>query len=145
MIGQGNSYLSTPIKFLRNLAVAIDRGLSISADDVKQLAYRLGANLCGIAPVERFQHAPRGFHPCDVLPECRSVIVLGATWPESSLEQGSAVYTMARDLMADKLDLMAKALALELQGKGAVATALCCPHQPARSSPASASAGPDNA
>lgn len=94
--------------------------LNISAGDVKQLAYNLGADLCGIAPVERFQQAPKGFHPCDVLLECRSVIVFGATWPESSLKQGSAIYTMARDLMADKLDLVAKALALELRGEGAI-------------------------
>ena len=34
----------------------------IDAAQVKQLAMRYGADLCGIAPVRRFDGAPAGFH-----------------------------------------------------------------------------------
>lgn len=34
----------------------------------------LGADLVGIAPVERFAFAPQGHRPTDFMPECRSVI-----------------------------------------------------------------------
>jgi hypothetical protein len=34
----------------------------------------LGADLVGIAPVDRFAHAPEGHKPTDFLPECKSVI-----------------------------------------------------------------------
>ncbi len=30
----------------------------------------LGADLVGIAPVERFAHAPEGHRPTDFMPEC---------------------------------------------------------------------------
>lgn len=36
-----------------------------------------GADLVGIAPVERFANAPEGHRPTDFLPECRSVISIG--------------------------------------------------------------------
>ena len=43
---------------------------------IKDLAHRLGADLCGIAPVERFQGAPKGFHPQDIFPEAKAAVVL---------------------------------------------------------------------
>ena len=36
-----------------------------------------GADLVGIAPVERFSEAPDGHRPTDFLPECRSVLSIG--------------------------------------------------------------------
>ncbi|HRU78755.1 MAG TPA: hypothetical protein P5214_10220 [Rectinema sp.] len=37
----------------------------------------LGADLVGIAPVERFAHAPEGHRPTDFMPQCKSVISIG--------------------------------------------------------------------
>ena len=51
---------------------------TLTAELIKQRAAELGADLCGIAPVERFSQAPAGFHPTDVLPDCRSVISVAA-------------------------------------------------------------------
>jgi len=39
----------------------------ITNNEIKEIAYSLGADLCGIACVERFNNAPTGFHPLDVL------------------------------------------------------------------------------
>jgi epoxyqueuosine reductase QueG len=36
-----------------------------------------GASLVGIANVERFDGAPKGHHPCDFVPESRSVVTFG--------------------------------------------------------------------
>ena len=33
-----------------------------------------GADLVGVAPVERFENAPEGHKPTDFMPECKSVI-----------------------------------------------------------------------
>jgi epoxyqueuosine reductase QueG len=46
----------------------------------KNIADRLlnwGADLVGIAPIERFANAPEGHKPTDFLPECKSVISIG--------------------------------------------------------------------
>ena len=36
-----------------------------------------GADLVGIAPVDRFAEAPEGHRPTDFMPECKSVISIG--------------------------------------------------------------------
>lgn len=50
---------------------------SLDAGTIKQLALSRGADLVGIAPVERFAGYPEGRHPQDLLPQARSVIVVG--------------------------------------------------------------------
>ena len=51
--------------------------MRISKENIKEFAYGLGMDLCGIAGVDRFAGAPAGTHPCDLLPGCKSVIVVG--------------------------------------------------------------------
>jgi epoxyqueuosine reductase len=60
-------------------------------DTIKSLAYDLGADLCGIAPVERFAHAPAGFQPRDLFPQARSVVVLATRFPEGPFHAVSAI------------------------------------------------------
>ncbi|NLL38808.1 MAG: epoxyqueuosine reductase [Clostridiales bacterium] len=44
---------------------------------VKKAALRAGMDMCGIAGIDRFSTSPPGKHPQDILPGCRSVIVVG--------------------------------------------------------------------
>jgi epoxyqueuosine reductase len=44
---------------------------------IKDHAHSIGMDLCGIAPVSRFEGAPKGTHPTDFLPGCKSVISVG--------------------------------------------------------------------
>lgn len=93
--------------------------MEISAEYVKQLAVELGADLVGIAAADSFEKAPQGSHPCDVLPECVSVIVLACESPRSSLYSDPDTYTSIRNQMADKMDELAVALAKRLEAMGA--------------------------
>lgn len=43
---------------------------------VKEYAKQLGADLIGVAPVDRFEAAPAGHKPQDLLPEARSVVMI---------------------------------------------------------------------
>jgi len=96
--------------------------MTIDAATIKQAAGRLGADLCGIAPVSRFSGAPAGFHPRDILACCESVVVLGARFPRSTLEAGSqAPYTLVRNVMVGKLDEISFELAKRLEQEGVVA------------------------
>jgi epoxyqueuosine reductase len=54
---------------------------------VKQIAQDRGADLVGIASVERFKEAPEGHRPTDILPEAKSVIVVGRRILDSVMEQ----------------------------------------------------------
>lgn len=81
---------------------------SITANRVKQAAMDFGADLCGIAAVSSFGGAPAGFHPTDVFPECRSIIVLARRFPHSSLQGRSNVpYTLVRNLLVTQMDQLA--------------------------------------
>lgn len=93
--------------------------------DVKVLMHSLGADLCGIASADAFTGAPEGYHPRDVLPQCRSVIVFAKRFLRASLSCNTQIpYTIVRNLLSSRLDAMAvdACLALELAGHAAVPT-----------------------
>jgi len=49
----------------------------MNAQQVKELAYRFGADLCGIASMDRFEGAPAQMDPRFIMPEAKSMIVMG--------------------------------------------------------------------
>ena len=95
----------------------------MTAGEVKSIATDLGADLCGIAPVDRFSGAPAGFHPKDIFGDCRSVLVFARRLPSGSLFALSCIpYTYFNRLITTEvegltLDLSRK---LEVIGIGSV-------------------------
>jgi epoxyqueuosine reductase QueG len=93
----------------------------ISARTIKKRIIQSGADICGVAPVTRFVDAPRGFHPCDIYPDCRSVIVFASHFPLSTLQAKTNVpYTLVRDRMVDKLDGISSCVSGDLEAEGVV-------------------------
>ena len=93
----------------------------ISNQAVKEIAYSLGADLCGIASMERFKDAPAGFHPLDVFPKCKSVISFAVRFPVGALLCESPVpYTRIRNSLTPKMDAIALNLCIELEKRGIV-------------------------
>jgi epoxyqueuosine reductase len=78
---------------------------------IKQHAYSLGADLCGIAGVSRFVDTPPDHHPTELLPDCKSVVALACQFPGDQIDVAGAVYTNARDRMVEKLDRLSAELA----------------------------------
>ncbi|WP_312563568.1 hypothetical protein [Anaerospora sp.] len=88
----------------------------VAAAQIKLRATELGMDLCGIAPVGSFADAPQGFHPADISKDCKSVIVLAARFPVSTLSSPSpAAYTFVRNKVMDKVDAATCQLAVELE------------------------------
>jgi epoxyqueuosine reductase len=56
--------------------------------EVKSLALKEGADLVGIAPVSRYDGAPRILTPQAHLPEAKSVVVMAVHHPDASVEWG---------------------------------------------------------
>lgn len=96
--------------------------MNVSSNDVKKVAYELGADLCGIASIDRFQEAPKGFHPTDVLPMCKSVIVFASHFLNSTLYAKSTIpYTTVRNELANRMNVLAVDISEYLEDKGVVA------------------------
>ncbi|RPI73786.1 MAG: epoxyqueuosine reductase [Desulfobacteraceae bacterium] len=87
---------------------------------IRKLSKNKGMDLIGIAPVERFQDAPEGFHPRDILPEATSVIVLAKYFPFGLLQgKSKSAVTRAHETVFALLDQAAfeVAVLIEKQGK----------------------------
>ena len=84
---------------------------------VKEYGINAGADVAGIAAAKDFGLAPDGFKPTDVLPECLSVIVLGAASPPEVLND-VAEYTASRNAMLTAMTDMAKEVAKRIKADG---------------------------
>lgn len=91
----------------------------MTSQDVKAFMLARGAALCGIASVERFSSAPKGYHPLDVMPTCRAVISFAVPFPVGTLKCVSpAPYTRVRNTITPKMDALALDLCLFLEAHG---------------------------
>ena len=89
---------------------------TIDSKRVKEILSALGADLCGIASMDRFANASKGYHPLDVFPACKSAISFGCRFPVGALNSKSDVpYTMVRNAITRKLDTMALDFCIELE------------------------------
>ena len=84
---------------------------------VKEYGRNAGADVVGIAAAKDLSLAPDGFKPADVLPECLSVIVLGAV-PSPGVFNDIDEYTASRNAMLASMTNMAKELAKRIKADG---------------------------
>jgi epoxyqueuosine reductase QueG len=91
----------------------------IKSKDIKEIVKSLGADLCGIAPIDRFDKAPKGFHPKDIYKNSKSVVVFANRLPVESLFATSCVpYTYVNNIITQKVDELGFEVALELEDQG---------------------------
>jgi len=94
----------------------------MDSNNLKQKLYDLGADFCGIAPIDRFKEAPEGFNPVDTLPSCKSVIVFGKKFPRGTLDCINTIpYTIARNMLSDTLDKMSVSFCALMEDKNIIA------------------------
>jgi epoxyqueuosine reductase QueG len=87
--------------------------------DIKQQAKLLGAKLCGIAPIERFNDAPEGFGPLDLFPETKSVIAFAKQVPKSTLHMSSPIpYTVLEHIILEETHRIAFEMMLYIENSG---------------------------
>ncbi|MFX1568558.1 MAG: epoxyqueuosine reductase [Promethearchaeota archaeon] len=93
--------------------------LMTNAQLIKKIAEDVGFDLCGIAPVSRFNEAPSGFHPTDVYKDCKSVIVFAKTVPKESLNALSMVpYSHMGSLIIQEVDNLTLGFTRKLEELG---------------------------
>ncbi|MEN6551752.1 MAG: epoxyqueuosine reductase [Methanobacterium sp.] len=94
-------------KFDKNMEIS-DKSMKI-----KEIAKDIGADLCGITSPDKFNKAPKGHHPLDTYPDCKSVIVFAKRVPHGSIYAENCIpYTHANNIITQLVD----SLGLELCG-----------------------------
>lgn len=94
----------------------------MNSKEVKKRMYDLGVDLCGIASIDRFSEAPKGYHPLDVLPITKSVIVIANRFAAGTLVCNTTVpYTIVRNILSDKMDKIAVQFCTDLEKQGTIA------------------------
>jgi epoxyqueuosine reductase QueG len=93
-------------------------GLNITSGKVKKYARSIGADLAGIASADRFEAAPAGHRPADILNGARSVVVCAMRLPESVLEGPATSYQSTMDAIHRRLDELAVKMALYIEESG---------------------------
>ena len=101
--------------------------MKIDSIKVKEIMKNLGADLCGIASLDRFASAPEGYHPTDVFPLCKSVISFACRFPVGTLACNSHIpYTQVRNTITPKLDMIALDFCIEMEKYGVMCRCLSC-------------------
>lgn len=96
--------------------------MTLTSARVKTAARQFGADLCGIASIDRFDGAPTGYHPTNVLPSCRSVIVVARRFLLGTLTAHSTIpYTIIRNKMSAWMDDLTVHLSYLIEDAGYVA------------------------
>jgi len=91
----------------------------MTAHEIKSTAFDLGADLCGVASVDRFSSAPKGFHPNDIYGDCHSVLVFAKRLPAGSLFASSCIpYTYINRLITEEVDDLTLTLSRKLDALG---------------------------
>ncbi len=91
---------------------------------VKEFAYSLGADLVGIANIERYKDAPIRMSPQGILPGAKSVIVCAVHHPDAAIELDGEVHPQVMGpyrvqyIMNDKLDVLSFRIARMLDDLG---------------------------
>lgn len=74
-------------------------------DRIKKMVLDLGADLCGIANIDRFADAPAGFHPTDIYKDCKSVVVFAKSLPAGLYEVSPRLaYNRTNNVILEMLD-----------------------------------------
>jgi epoxyqueuosine reductase QueG len=86
---------------------------------IKNFVLSMGADICGVASIERFEGAPKGFHPSDIYSEAKSVITFAKHFSPELFEANSkAPYTFVKGKISQMLDNISMELVFYMEKQG---------------------------
>jgi len=91
----------------------------ITKNKVKSIVFEKGADLVGIASIDRFSEAPAGFHPRDVYSQTNAVIAFAIRLPTETLYAENPIpFTHVNAMAMQKVDMMSFEISMELEKQG---------------------------
>jgi len=83
---------------------------------IKEVFINLGAEVCGVANIDLFSDAPKGFHPIDVYYDCKSVIVFAKKIPNGlAYVSPRIIYQHFNNLSPVEVDRIAYLASIEIE------------------------------
>jgi len=83
---------------------------------IKDFITSIGADVCGVAAIDRFEQAPPGFHPKDIFPGCKSVIAFGIALPKGLTKaESTMIYGHYNDALCPQVDWIAVRAARQIE------------------------------
>lgn len=77
-------------------------------EEVRKEIFKLGTDVCGFASINRFENAPKGFHPEGIYEDCKTVIVFGIALPKGLyMVEPRLIYGHFNELALPRLDQIA--------------------------------------
>jgi epoxyqueuosine reductase QueG len=96
-------------------------------EQIKRIILNQGADLCGIANIDRFANTPVGFHPTDIYKECQSVIVFAKRLPRGlAYVNPRIVYNHVNNLVKNEVDTLTYEASVVIEQLGCIAVPLPC-------------------
>jgi len=91
----------------------------IRKNTIKDIALNNNVDLFGMAAIDRFENAPKGFHPRDIYSKVETVIAFAIKLPSESLFAENPVpFTHVNTLAMHKMDLITYNISTELDRLG---------------------------
>ena len=91
----------------------------IAKETIKEIAFKNGVDLFGVASIDRFTNAPKGFHPKDVYSKTETVIAFAIKLPTETLYADNPIpFTHVNTLATQKMDMITYNLSTELDNIG---------------------------
>ncbi len=91
----------------------------MNKEQIRKIVIDLGADICGFAPVNRFENTSEGFRPSDLIDNAKCVIVFGKRVPNSVFNSKSPVpYTKVNDAILEELVNIGIKASLVLEDNG---------------------------
>ncbi len=85
-------------------------------EELREKVLGLGANICGFAGIERFAGAPKGYHPRDIFPDCKSVVAFGIALPKGLyITDSRLIYSYFNSFACPQVDSIAYHTAVVLE------------------------------
>lgn len=81
----------------------------------------------GIASIDQFSGAPEGHHPCDILPDAKSVVVFAYAHTKASyISKQAECYSLIRNILTNQLNQISVELAYYLESNNMLSLPINC-------------------
>ena len=85
-------------------------------EQIRELLFSYGADLCGFASIDRFANAPLGFNPADIYLDCKTVIVFAFALPKGLAHvDPRLIYGHFNYLYCSEMDIIAYKAAKKIE------------------------------